>query len=348
MSEPTEPYSGASSSKASPMDPAADRSSIRRRSVGRLRGNIPLWQVLAFSGLCIAIVLAIWTFLTWGEVSEERIVSKVKLPSPLETFSEAKSLLLDRNVDVNTLISLKRVVLGFSLAVVVGVPLGIFAGCFPRVAAFLAPISVFGRNAPMAALIPFTFILFGGNELQKMMFIFLATFAFVISDSAQAIRDVSSRYIDTAFTLGASRGQTIRKVLVPLAMPSIFNSLRLLFGLAFGYIMLVEITSDDAKLGGIGSIINTSQRLGPREHILLILMIIPFVALAIDRFLFWIQRELFPYMYDAYGIFARAWKYLTGGIMALFEKVFPSSAQEEYEQVLASMKAKRRKSSASD
>ena len=58
--------------------------------------------------------------------------------------------------------------------------------------------------------------------------------------------EVGSQYIDTAYTLGASRRQVILKVLVPLAMPSIFNSLRLLFGLAFGYIMLAE----PIKLGG--------------------------------------------------------------------------------------------------
>ncbi len=210
----------------------------------------------------------------------------------------------------------------------------------PRERAFLAPVTVFGRNVPMAALIPLTLLLFGGSEMQKIMFIFLAAFAFIITDAAQAVRDVSSRYIDTAFTLGASRLQTIRKVLVPLAMPSIFNSLRLLFGLAFGYIMLVEVVQDDAKVGGIGAIINISQHRGPQEHIYLILMIIPLVALAIDRLLYWVQRELFPYQYDAYGIFARAWKWLTYGGLSLIEAMFPAAGQAEYEQVLADMKSK--------
>ena len=80
------------------------------------------------------------------------------------------------------------------------------------------------------------------------MFIFIACVAFVISDTARAIADVGSHYIDTAYTLGASRWQMILKVLVPLAMPSVFNSLRLLFGLAFGYIMLAEI--DQARRRG--------------------------------------------------------------------------------------------------
>jgi hypothetical protein len=94
------------------------------------------------------------------------------------------------------------------------------------------------------------------------------------------------------------------KVLVPLAMPSIFNSLRLLFGLAFGYIMLGELVTI-GDTGGLGHLINISMRRGPREHILLVLIIIPLVALAIDRALFWVQKELFPYRYGGSGILNR-------------------------------------------
>jgi ABC-type nitrate/sulfonate/bicarbonate transport system permease component len=180
------------------------------------------------------------------------------------------------------------------------------AGCFSWCNAFFTPLSIFGRNIPVAALIPLTFSLFGIGDRQKIMFIFIATVAFILSDSARAVQDVDRRYIDTAYTLGARRRQVILKVLVPLALPSIFNSLRLLFGLAFGYIMLAELVKFGGESGGLGDIIITSQRRGPKEHILLVLMIIPLVALAIDRMLFWIQRELFPHRYGGAGILNRA------------------------------------------
>jgi NitT/TauT family transport system permease protein len=186
---------------------------------------------------------------------------------------------------------------------------GVLCGCFSRINAFFSPLSVFGRNIPVAALIPLTFSLFGIGEFQKVMFIFIATVAFVLSDTARAIMDVSNQYIDTAYTLGASRWQTIMKVLVPLAMPSIFNSLRLLFGLAFGYIMLGELVTI-GDTGGLGHLINLSMRRGPREHILLVLIIIPLVALLIDRLLFWIQKELFPHRYGGTGVLNRLLRHL--------------------------------------
>ena len=151
-----------------------------------------------------------------------------------------------------------------------------------------------------------TFALFGIGEFQKVMFIFIACVAFIVMDTANSIVEVSSRYVDTAYTLGASRWQIILKVLVPLSMPGIFNSLRLLFGLAFGYIMLAEQIKFGAEAGGLGDIINVSQRRQQWEDILLVLMIIPLVALAVDRILFWIQRQLFPYQYGGDGILHHA------------------------------------------
>jgi NitT/TauT family transport system permease protein len=230
------------------------------------------------------------------------VLSPTQLSSPAETFSKFGDLWYDRALTRNLAATLRRLSLGFGLAAVIGIPLGVICGCFSRVSAFFAPLTTFGRNIPVAALIPLTFSLFGIGELQKVMFIFIACVAFVLSDTAQAVADVGREYIDTAYTLGANRLQVILKVLVPLAMPSIFNSLRILFGLAFGYIMLAELVKFGGESGGLGDIIITSQRRGLIEHIILVLLIIPLVAFAIDRVLFWIQKELFPHQYGGHGI----------------------------------------------
>ena len=155
-----------------------------------------------------------------------------------------------------------------------------------------APIALFGRNLPVAALIPLTILWFGIDETQKVMFIFIATVPFVYADAAAAIAGVPDRYVETAQTLGATSWQIVRKVLVALALPDIYNSLRHLFGLAFGYIMLAELINAQH---GLGYLLMTSQRRGLSEHIILILMIIGLLAYGIDRVLFWFQRGLFPY-----------------------------------------------------
>lgn len=87
--------------------------------------------------------------------------------------------------------------------------------------------------------------------------------------------------------------QVTRKVIFPLALPDIVNSLRLIFGLAFGYIMLAEVINAES---GIGALIINSQRRGFMEHVYLCLFIITLVAWAIDRSIMLLQRQLFPHI----------------------------------------------------
>jgi NitT/TauT family transport system permease protein len=270
-----------------------------------LRRELPAWQAVLMGLAGVIACFALWWFVTRGE-PEERIIPPSKgLSNPAETFATLRSLWFDRALTRNLFTTLRRLTLGFGLAALVGVPLGVLCGCFPRVQAFFLPLTLFGRNIPVAALIPLTFSLFGIGELQKVVFIFIACVAFVLWDTTRAVQEVGGEYIDTAYTLGASTWQTIGKVLLPLALPSVFNSLRLIFGLAFGYIMLAEVVKFGGEAGGLGDIINTSQRRGPREHVILVLLIIPIVALFIDRLLFTIQAELFPYRYGGAGILHR-------------------------------------------
>ncbi len=308
---------------------------------------------------CVLLIILVWGILTAGEKPEDRMVNPYTLPSLREAADSFPQLWFDRALARSTVASLMRVLGGFLLAAAIAVPLGVVAACFPRVNAFFHPMAVFGRNIPIAALIPLTLIWFGLGETQKVMFILVASIAFIFFDTTNAVNSVSSRFLDTSYTLGArsvprqgviragiigfiyafilalavgvisslenptltlglivakptvwlafaggliggfliwfpiQSHQAIRKVMFPLALPDIVNSLRLLFGLAFGYIMLAEVIN--AK-HGLGNLINMSQRQGPREHIYLILIIIALIAFAIDRTVFWMQKRWFPYV----------------------------------------------------
>src|SRR6195256_6085842 len=240
----------------------------------------------------IGTLVLMWWLLTTGLGSEDRFISPVILPSPLEVIRSFPGLLNDRGLIQSIAATLRRVLIGFGLAVLVGVPLGILAGSWRVIEAAGSPIALFGRNLPVAALIPLTILWFGIDETQKVMFIFIACMPFVYSDTVRAITNIADRYVETAQTLGASSWQIVTKVLVALAIPDIYNSLRHLFGMAFGYIMLAELIN---ATYGLGYLLLTSQRRGLSEHIILVLLIIGLLAYGIDRALFWLQRGLFPY-----------------------------------------------------
>jgi ABC-type nitrate/sulfonate/bicarbonate transport system permease component len=240
----------------------------------------------------MAVIVLVWWLATTGLVSEDRFVSPVILPNPVEVVKSVPSLFRERALVESVAATLRRVLIGFGLAAVVGVPLGIISGSWRLVEAAGAPLALFGRNLPVAALIPLTILWFGIDETQKVMFIFIACVPFVYSDAVAAVANVPERYIETAQTLGARPSQIVWKVLVPLALPDIYNSLRHLFGLAFGYIMLAELINAQH---GLGYLLMSSQRRGLTEHIFVILVIIGLLAFGIDRLLAFFQRGLFPY-----------------------------------------------------
>ncbi len=220
------------------------------------------------------------------------MVSPALLPSPGEVLRSVPALFGERALFASIAATLQRVFLGFGLAILVGVPLGIMAGAWRVLDAASAPLALFGRNVPIAALIPMTILWFGIDEAQKIMFIFMACVPFVFSDTVIAVLNVPDRFVETAQTLGATKTQIVRKVLLTLSLPDVFNSLRNLFGLAFGYIMLAELINAEH---GLGYLLSTSQRRGLTEHIILILLVIGALAFGIDRLLHWVQKGMFPY-----------------------------------------------------
>ena len=134
----------------------------RRFSWFILRNKVERWQAVLLGALCILICGLIWWSLTNGPTVEERLLSPSILPSPTETFGDFKTLWFKRELTRNTYASLRRVTLGFGLAALVGIPLGVLCGCFPWTKAFFAPLTLMGRNVPVAALIPLTFFVFSG------------------------------------------------------------------------------------------------------------------------------------------------------------------------------------------
>lgn len=174
-----------------------------RRAI-TLRDAPSLGEGIAFSLAGVGLALLVWWLLTRGE-GAERIVDPYTLPSPAETFASFPSLWFERGLSISAVVSLGRVLGGFLVATAIGLPCGLLAGSYLRFGAVCKPFGIFGRNVPIAALIPLTLIWFGLGEVQKVMFIFLAAVGFVLFSATSAARAVPDRFLETAYTLGARR-----------------------------------------------------------------------------------------------------------------------------------------------
>lgn len=270
----------------------ADFRPVRPGGVLRIRESIPGWMAWALGVVPILVLLAVWFVVTAGAEAESRIISPTILPSPVEVLKSFPSLWFDRALVRNLAVSFGRVLLGFGLAVAIVFPLGVLMGGFTKFKAMFSPLSVFGAYIPIPTLVPLTLSLFGTAELQKVVFLALAFGIYLLPLIVQAVDAVDDTYLKTAYTLGAGRWQAVQKVLLAIAWPDIFQSLRLGFGVGWSYILLVEMV-DMSK--GIGGLIMISQRRGPREHIYLVLVFIVAIAFLTDRLWGWVGKRLFPY-----------------------------------------------------
>lgn len=224
---------------------------------------------------------------------ETRLLTQAILPGPMEVLRSLKSLWGERKLFSNVVSSFVRVAEGFLVALALGFPLGLAMGSFSRIRAMFAPLMVFGGYLPIPALVPLFMSLFGTTELQKVMFLAFAFGIYLLPVFVRAIEEVDNVYLLTAYTLGASKWQAVRHVLLAISLPNLYDAMRMGFGVGWGYIILAEMV--DMGSGGLGALILGSQRIGPKEHIYLVLLVIVTMAFITDKLWEYLGDMLFPY-----------------------------------------------------
>ena len=239
----------------------------------------------------VVLLMLLWWILTRGPV-EERSISPTILPSPGEVLQSVPELVTNRNLLVHIGASLQRVGLSYLLALAIVFPLGIVMGSFGSARAGFTPIVTASGYVPIATLVPLTMSWFGTGELQKIIFLAMAFGIYLLPLVVKAIDAVPEVYLRTASTLGATRWQIIQRVLVPVAVPDIWHSMRLAFGVGWTYLVLAEVI---VLVDGLGYLIEISRRRGPREHIYLTIIVISLISWIADQAWEQLGARLFPY-----------------------------------------------------
>lgn len=205
---------------------------------------MPRKAAFALGFVAPALVLAVWCVLSYGE-----LVRPGFLPSPTEVLRGTLELFFRYELADAIWVSTRRILLAFLLATAVALPLGILMGAFEPVNRFFEPVMAPLRYMPISAFIPLLILWFGIEEKQKIAFLFLGVFVYLLPVVVSAIRLVPEELVQTALTLGASRWQVIRTVLVPAALPEIFDSFRVMNAILWTYVILAEVVNPGHSLG---------------------------------------------------------------------------------------------------
>lgn len=228
----------------------------------------------------ISVGSVVLLFIAWFVVTlgDKPIVDPLKLPPPSEVLRALVHLLFtDLGPELG--VSALRVSIAFVLCIAVSLPLGVLMGSFEAVNRWVDPVISPLRFTPMNAFVPIFIMWFGIDETEKIAFLFFATVVFLLPVVVDAIRAVPEELVQTAQTLGASRWQLVRTVLVPAALPQIFDNFRVMNGIAWGYILLAEMVNSRR---GIGHLFDAAWRANRSDEILALILVVGVVGLVSD------------------------------------------------------------------
>lgn len=232
-------------------------------------------------------IIAIWCLLTYGGA-----ISSDFLPAPHEVWDAFLKVAGNGSLLKHTLVSLHEIYLGFFLSSIIAIPLGIFMGSYRIVAAALEPLVNFMRYLPVTALIPLLILWVGIGIEQKVAVIFLGTFFQQIVLCADVSARISDELYNVSYTLGAKRSQVVTRVMLPAALPGVFDTLRITMGWAWTFLVVAELVAASAGLGYM--ILQAMRGLHPAT-IFVGIFVIGILGLVTDLAFKWAKRLLLPW-----------------------------------------------------
>lgn len=233
-------------------------------------------------------------FAAWAIVTFSGIIDPMFLKDPAYTFMTGWSLFAEFGFIRDVGITIFRVVAGFILAAVVAVPLGIAMGAFKPIEAFFEPFVSFARYMPASAFIPLLILWAGVGEAQKLSVIFIGSVFQIVLMVAVIVGSTRRDLIEAAYTLGADASGIVKRVMLPGAAPQIAETMRLVLGWAWTYVIVAELVGASS---GIGHMIMDSQRLLDTGQMIFGIFTIGVIGLVSDFAFKWLNQRLYPWAF---------------------------------------------------
>lgn len=158
----------------------------------------------------------------------------------------------------------------------------------------LNPIISVMRYIPVTAFYPLLIMWFGIDETMKVVFLFIATFVYMMPSVILCLDEINSDLIDTGLTIGMSKLQTIYKIQIPASLPSVLNSFIMMYGIGFTYIAVAETVN--AKYG-LGWIIQQSSSRGRTDMVFMAIIVIMVISVLFDFLAKQVVRKVFKWRY---------------------------------------------------
>jgi len=225
-----------------------------------------------------------------------QIVSPLIFPSPRDTWSAAITLFTDGylNISIWTHIwsSVWRVVRGMFWGCLFGIPLGLSMGLSSKARGFLDPMVEGFRVIPPLALVTLFGLIFGIGDATAVPLLIFASIWIMIIAARAGVRNAPLSKVRAAYSLGASKPQLLRTVLVPNALPEIFTGLRVALGVSWGTLVAAELFGVKK---GLGAMIQQAKNFSRLDVIVVAIVIIAIIGVALDALIRLLESIFIPW-----------------------------------------------------
>jgi NitT/TauT family transport system permease protein len=239
----------------------------------------PLREISPGRRNALGLLFFILFFAAWAVATLGGFVPKTFLADPIMMVKSGWLLLTEQGFAKDIGYTVWRVLGGFVLAALIAVPLGVAMGAYKPVEAFFEPFVSFARYLPASAFIPLLILWAGIGEAQKLSLIFIGSFFQLVLMIALQVGGTRRDLVEAAYTLGASDFGIVKRVLIPAAAPQIAETLRLVLGWAWTYVIVAELIGAS---NGIGHMITDSQALLATDQIIFGIITIGVIGLVSD------------------------------------------------------------------
>ena len=252
----------------------------------------PLTPVAPGTRIVLGVSFFVLFVAVWAAATFSGFVSKTFLADPLTMLKSGYTLLTEMGFAKDIGWTVWRVLGGFVIAASLALPLGVLMGAYKPVEAFFEPFVSFARYLPASAFIPLLILWAGIGEAQKLAVIFIGSFFQLVLMIAVTVGNTRRDLVEAAYTLGASDAGVVKRVLIPAAAPQIAETLRMVLGWAWTYVIVAELIGASS---GIGHMITDSQALLATDQIIFGIIVIGLIGLVSDFAFKWGNRKLFPW-----------------------------------------------------
>lgn len=248
------------------------------------------------SGRFYSFVTIIVLLLLWWVSTSQGWIRPIYWPSFDAVGTRLDKLLTNgfRNVALweHVYISVYRVMAGVFFGSLVGIPLGFAMGLSSTARGLFDPIVEFMRPIPPLALIPLIILWFGIDETAKIILLFLAALFIMTIAARSGVSGVKISKVHAAYSLGASKMQVLKNVILPNALPEIFTGVRTAMGVCWGTVVAAELVAAEK---GVGSMIMIAKNFLQTDTVVIGIIIIGLIGYGIEMIMRLLERWLIPW-----------------------------------------------------